>query len=99
MGGGARGRLRLSERVQKLEASLARQAVQISDLERVAPKEFEVVHYNVLSDQASSNFNPWFLYGANVCAPRQGAAGPCDAVGTDAQSRARCRSRARSEPS
>ena len=37
-------------------------------MERVVPKEFEVLHYNVLADQAGKNMQPWFCYGADVTA-------------------------------
>lgn len=52
--------------VSDLARRLARLESRMADLERVAPKEFRVVHYNVLAEQYGSNFNPWFLYGANV---------------------------------
>ena len=42
------------------------QSERIADLERVVPKEFEVMHYNVLADQAGQNMQPWFCYGADV---------------------------------
>ena len=54
--------------LQRLSESVESQAQRIADLERVTPKEFELVHYNLLADHASSNLNPWFLYGANVTA-------------------------------
>eukprot|EP00966_Prymnesium_polylepis_P100088 2317893-Prymnesium_polylepis.1 len=55
-----------AQRIAQLEEAVHTQAQRISDLERVTPKEFEIVHYNVLADHASSNLNPWFLYGGNV---------------------------------
>jgi hypothetical protein len=48
-----------SDRIATLER-------RVSDLERVAPREFRVVHYNVLAEQYGSNTVPWFLYGADV---------------------------------
>ena len=39
-------------------------AERVEELERVAPREFSLTHYNVLADQYSSNMQPWFLYGA-----------------------------------
>ena len=57
---------RLEERLDEQAALLAAQSGRIADLERVAPKEFEVVHYNVLSDQAGTNLQPWFCYGADL---------------------------------
>ena len=38
----------------------------VIDLERVTPKEFELLHYNVLADQAGTNRLPWFCYGADL---------------------------------
>uniref|UniRef100_A0A7S0L6X9 EF-hand domain-containing protein n=2 Tax=Coccolithus braarudii TaxID=221442 RepID=A0A7S0L6X9_9EUKA len=38
----------------------------VQDLERVTPKEFEVLHYNVLADQVGTNKLPWFCYGAGL---------------------------------
>ena len=52
--------------VAKLSERIKSQAQRVSDLERVTPKEFEIVHYNLLADHASSNLNPWFLHGGNV---------------------------------
>lgn len=55
-----------------IEAQLAAMQQEIRDLqqrlsvlERVAPAEFSVFHYNVLADQYASNLQPWFLYGAD----------------------------------
>ena len=48
----------LDERLLALEQ-------RVNDLERVAPREFSLVHYNVLADQYASNLQPWFLYGAD----------------------------------
>ena len=62
------GRGSVRRTLEQLVATVESQAQRISDLERVTPKEFEIVHYNVLADHASSNLNPWFLYGANVTA-------------------------------
>jgi len=56
----------LQQLVEQLSQRVASQSERISDLERVTPKEFEIVHYNLLADHASSNLNPWFLYGADV---------------------------------
>lgn len=56
----------INARLDRQQQLIDRQAAQISDLERVTPKEFEIVHYNVLADQSSSNLQPWFCYGANV---------------------------------
>ena len=58
----------LEARLLQQEALLEAQHARIADLERVTQKEFEIVHYNVLADQAGSNLNPWFLYGGNVTA-------------------------------
>ena len=44
--------------VSDLARRLARLESRMADLERVAPKEFRVVHYNVLAEQYGSNFNP-----------------------------------------
>jgi mRNA deadenylase 3'-5' endonuclease subunit Ccr4 len=52
--------------LQSLEKTVQRQSARIQELERSATKEFEVVHYNVLSDQAGTNMQPWFCYGANL---------------------------------
>ena len=56
----------INAKLERQQQLIERQAAQISDLERVTPKEFEIVHYNVLADQSSSNLQPWFCYGANV---------------------------------
>lgn len=63
----------VGSRVEALEAAVNQQATQllqqsdrISDLERVVPKELELLHYNVLADQAGTNLLPWFCYGAGV---------------------------------
>ena len=62
-----------SSRIDDLEALIRRQSLQlemqsarIADLERTVAKEFEVMHYNVLADQAGKNMVPWFCYGADV---------------------------------
>ena len=62
-----------SARLAALEARFAEQQerlvvaeARVKDLERVTPKEFEVIHYNVLADQAGTNLQPWFCYGADV---------------------------------
>ena len=52
------------QRLATLEALIKQQAGQIADLERVAPKQVLLMHYNVLADQYGSNLQPWFLYGA-----------------------------------
>ena len=56
----------INAKLERQQQLIERQAAQIADLERVTPKEFEIVHYNVLADQSSSNLQPWFCYGANV---------------------------------
>lgn len=56
----------LSTSTADLGRRFAQLEARIADLERVAPKDFRVVHYNVLADQYGSNLNPWFLYGADV---------------------------------
>lgn len=38
----------------------------LSVLERIAPSEFSIFHYNVLADQYASNLQPWYLHGAGV---------------------------------
>ena len=60
-------------RFAALEARFAQQQellrvaeTRIADLERVTHKEFEVIHYNVLADQAGTNLQPWFCYGASI---------------------------------
>lgn len=62
-----------SSRIDDLETLIRRQSLQlemqsarIADLERTVAKEFEVMHYNVLADQAGKNMVPWFCYGADV---------------------------------
>ncbi|KAL1498954.1 hypothetical protein AB1Y20_013475 [Prymnesium parvum] len=55
-----------SSALRSLESRLDGLCERIEDLERVAPKEFEVFHYNVLARQYGSNMQPWFLYGAGV---------------------------------
>lgn len=65
LGSGA-PRASTESRLAGLEAILEQQARRIGDLERVAPKEFELLHYNVLADQAGTNMQPWFCYGASV---------------------------------
>ena len=57
-----------SLRIAALEEALHRQSARINDLERVVPKEFEVLHYSVLADQAGKNMQPWLCYGADVTA-------------------------------
>ena len=60
----SRGRTLLSTAGNNLEQIVADLARRVDDLERVAPREFSLVHYNVLADQYASNLQPWFLYGA-----------------------------------
>ena len=55
-----------AERLAALESRLKTAEDRVSDLERVTPKEFEIVHYNVLAGQAGTNMQPWFCYGADV---------------------------------
>lgn len=50
--------------LHRAETRLSSLEARLSDLERVAPKEFRIVHYNVLAEQYGSNTNPWFMYGA-----------------------------------
>ena len=57
---------RLEERLDEQAKLIALQGDRLVDLERIAPKEFEVVHYNVLADQAGKNTQPWFCYGAEL---------------------------------
>jgi hypothetical protein len=47
-----------------VEDRLAALEQRIADLERVAPAEFSLMHYNVLADKYGSNLQPWFLFGA-----------------------------------
>ena len=54
----------LEKRLAALETLTHHQAGRIADLERVAPKQLLMMHYNVLADQYGSNLQPWFLYGA-----------------------------------
>ena len=58
----------LTSRITELESVLKRQAERIADLERTTPKEFEIIHFNVLADQVGRNIVPWFCYGADVTA-------------------------------
>jgi len=58
------GRLNELERQSRITITAADR--RIADLERVTPKEFDIVHYNVLADQAGSNMAPWFCYGAGL---------------------------------
>lgn len=53
-------------RLRRLEQRLQELELRAMDLERVAPKEFEVLHYNVLAERYGCNMQPWFLYGAQV---------------------------------
>ena len=39
---------------------LARLEARVGDLERIAPAEFSIMHWNVLADQYASNLLPWF---------------------------------------
>ena len=55
--------VRLEQRERVFEAEMD---TRISDLERVMPKEFELLHYNVLADQMGINMLPWFCYGADL---------------------------------
>ena len=64
---GAQSRLdELASQLQQQTDRIAQQDLRLADLERVAPKEFEVLHYNVLAEQFGSNLQPWFCYGADV---------------------------------
>lgn len=54
------------DRLALLEEHNAALAQRVYDLERVVPKEFEVLHYNVLSSDIGSNMLPWFCYGADL---------------------------------
>ena len=56
----------LEAMLREQSTQLELQSARIADLERVVPKEFEVMHYNVLADQAGTNMQPWFCYGAGV---------------------------------
>ena len=56
----------VEQRLAEQQARLAHAESRVADLERVTPKEFEVIHYNVLADQAGTNMQPWFCYGADL---------------------------------
>jgi len=58
----------LERRLQKQGTVLERLEERTADLERVAVKEFEILHYNVLSNYSATNMLPWFCYGCNVTA-------------------------------
>ena len=57
----------LEAQVEALRRHCGTLEQRLSVLERVAPAEFSVFHYNVLADQYASNLQPWFLYGAEPC--------------------------------
>ena len=56
----------LEARFDQQQKRLVHAEGRVADLERVAPKEFEVIHFNVLADQAGTNRQPWFCYGADI---------------------------------
>ncbi|EOD26682.1 hypothetical protein EMIHUDRAFT_457323 [Emiliania huxleyi CCMP1516] len=58
----------LERRLQEQGTVLERLEERTADLERVAVKEFEILHYNVLSNYSATNMLPWFCYGCNVTA-------------------------------
>ena len=56
----------LEARAAEQAAEFAQQAERLTDLERVAPKDFELLHLNVLADDFGTNKDPWFCYGAGL---------------------------------
>lgn len=56
----------LDSRLRRQLEVVERLEERVSDLERGAPKEFEILHYNILANSSGTNMQPWFCYGANV---------------------------------
>ena len=56
----------LDSRLRRQREVMERLEERIADVERGAPKEFEILHYNILANSSGTNMQPWFCYGANV---------------------------------